>query len=53
MVEMFKTFFDFASEKARMVPAFWVSKEFFEDRITFSKEAFRKGYELGKLKCRD
>lgn len=44
-----KASLDFTAEKARIVAIFQDSKEFSDDRLAFSQEAFKKGYELGKL----
>lgn len=46
-MEAYKASADFAAEKAWEVEAFKMSEKFYDARIKFSKDAFRKGHKLG------
>lgn len=51
-MKKYKISLDFALEKAHVVAIFWASKEFFDNCVMLSQEAFEKGHELSKLECR-
>lgn len=43
---------DFGTKKAWVVSIFHELEELFTNYRAFSQEAFKKGYDLGKLECR-
>lgn len=50
-MEKYKASLDFVTEKAQRVVDFCKSVEFFIDCWSFSQVAFKKGFDLGKVKC--